>query len=113
MRINGTNLSFTRGDTESITITIKDIDEVQIPLVNGDTVYFTVKTNTDTTDIILQKVITSFTGGSAIIELTHADTKDLTVDSYVYDVQVTYADGTVTTIIKPSSLKIRSEVTYD
>lgn len=105
----------TRGDTESITLAIYDEDENLVPFsnANGDTVYFTVKSSTQTAIIDFQKIITSFTPeGEAIVEITPNDTKDLRYGHYVYDVQVN-KNGSVTTVIKPSKFVIQEEVTYE
>jgi len=42
MKVNGTDLAMIRGDSESITLSLKD-GEVVTSFVTGDTVYFTVK----------------------------------------------------------------------
>ena len=42
MKIQGTNISMTRGDSEAIKVTVKDTLGNVIPLVTGDTIYFTV-----------------------------------------------------------------------
>ena len=42
MKVNGTDLAMIRGDSESITLSLKD-GEAVISFVTGDTVYFTVK----------------------------------------------------------------------
>lgn len=113
MIINGTKLSMIRGDTESITISIKDTEGELIPLVIGDTVYFTMKKNMNNETKVIQKVITSFTDGSAIIDLLHDDTKNISFGEYYYDVQVTYENGTVRTVLGPDTFTILGEVTYE
>lgn len=113
MRVLGKTLAMTRGDSEAIKITLKNSVGVAVPLVDGDTVYFTVKTSTGETEKVMQKVVTSFVDGEAIITIAPADTKSLTVRSYVYDVQVTTSLGNVKTIITPSTFLIESEVTYE
>ena len=62
---------------------------------------------------LLQKVITEFPSGEALIEIAPEDTKKLDYATYSYDVQLTAKDGTVTTIIPPSDFKVLPEVTYE
>ena len=113
MDVSGTNLSMIRGDTEAISIAAEDGDGVAIPLVAGDTIYFTVKENTETDDKIIQKIVTEFTLGEALITLFPADTKDLEAGVFVYDIQWTKASGEVRTIVPPSQFALRGDVTYE
>ena len=108
MTVKGTNLAMTRGDSESITVIC-----TSDPFESGDTVTMTLRPDVDEA-IALQKVVTEFDGnGAAVIGIAPADTANLTMDmDYVYDIQVVRADGTVTTLIKPSRFTIEEEVTY-
>lgn len=106
MKVSGKNLSMTRGDTETLTVSIKDG-----AFASGDTVYFTVRPKV-CAPIVLQKIATTFTDGKAEFLIDPADTEGLPFGSYVYDIQWTQADGTVITIVKPSILAITEEVTY-
>ena len=63
-------------------------------------------------DISLQKIIAVFPNGEAVIPIYPEDTEPLEFGSYVYDIQVTRANGTVTTLIVPSAFKLTEEVTY-
>lgn len=102
----------TRGDTEVITIEMSD-ENGAIPFVTGDTVYFTIKIDANTATKVLQKTVTTFTNGKAVITLLPADTSSLAYGFYVYDIQFNRADGNVKTIVKPSTFKLAEEVTYD
>ena len=113
MKVDGTKITMTRGDSETISVSCKDILGTVVPLVTGDTVYFTIKRDIHDTNIILQKIITIFTDGKAIVVILPIDTKALEFISYIYDVQITKADGTVSTIIPPSKFIIGGEVTYE
>ena len=113
MKVNGTDLSMIRGDSESITLSLKDGDAA-IPFVTGETVYFTVKGSAIVDEIALQKIVTEFNeDGNCIIEIAPNDTKDLRFGSYVYDIQLNRIGGTVTTIIPCSEFAVLQEVTYD
>lgn len=95
-----------RGDTENITVEIADVI-----LDTGDTIYFTVKKSIYTNVKLLQKVITSFTNGKAIIGLDPADTNELEYGTYVYDIQWTKADESVITLVQ-SNITLLGEVTW-
>ena len=113
MIVEGTNISMIKGDTEVIEVSCRDIEGNPVPFENGDKVYLTVKTSTNTAEKILQKVVTDFIDGIACIEIQPKDTKELLCRAYVYDIQLTRADGSVKTIIPPSSFIVRGEVTYE
>ena len=99
------NITMTRGDSESLTVTCS------VPFANGDTVYFTVREDAES-EILLQKIITDFPDGAAVIPIYPEDTAALDFGDYVYDIQVTRAGGVVTTLIVPSRFKLNEEVTY-
>lgn len=113
MKVSGKNMTMTRGDSEVITIECFLEDGTKMPFLEGDIVYFTVKETIHDEEKVLQKIITEFTDGKAIINIEPEDTKSLLFKTYVYDVQLTRAEGTVTTVIPPSNFTIGGEVTYD
>lgn len=113
MRVSGQKMSMIRGDTESFTVSIQNEAGEKIALQNGDKIYFTVKTSPKVEEKILQKLIESFNDGNAEIFIEHNDTKDLPTGDYVYDIQWTKADESVTTIIPPNVFEIAEEVTYE
>lgn len=113
MIVKGTSLKMTRGDSEQLTVYREDSSGTQIDFETGDTVYFTVKTSIDTEVKTLQKTVTSFTDGKAIVNIAPEDTSSLAYGTYCYDVQVTEASGDVTTIITNSKFVLAGEVTYD
>jgi len=110
---DGTNARMRRGNSDSIEITGLD-------LVNGDTVYFTVKDSPYVAEKRIQKVITEFTElGNAVIPIRPEDTKNLNVRDYVYDIEVHFANGDVLTIVPPepslplSKFTLTTEATYE
>ena len=113
MEIQGTNISMIRGDSETIKVSCKDAQGVDVPLEDGDTLYFTVKKSTNTEEKILQKIVTEFTDGVALITIFPKDTRELKIGSYYYDIQLNRANGQVKTIIPPSRFIINAEVTYE
>ena len=111
MIYDGLNMSMFNGDDESFTFALEYDTGVAIPLVTGDSVVFTVRTSIDAGSTTLQKTITSFTAGEAVITIDAADTTSLTIMTYIYDIQVTYLDGSVKTRVPPSSFTILKGVT--
>jgi len=113
MKVVQNAISMVRGDTETITIKKTDINDNQVSFSDGDIIYFTIKKSIHDTNKILQKVVTTFIDGNALIEITHNDTKDIIYGTYLYDVQLTDKNGVVTTLIEPSRFYIQGEVTYE
>lgn len=114
MEVNGKNLTITRGDSESLTIRCLDkVTKDPIPFQTGDTIYFTVKTSTGTTIKSLQKVITSFSVGAAVVDILPADTQGLKGGTYVYDIQWNKQNGQVKSIVKTSKFIIDEDVTSE
>lgn len=113
MKVNGKKLKMVRGDSEAITVKLTNAAGELMPLVPGDTVFFTVKDSAYTEVKLLQVVVTEFEEGVALITIQPSDTKQLPFREYVYDVQVTFADGSVKTVIPMSSFVVAEEVTYD
>jgi hypothetical protein len=106
------DMYMTRGDSEGFTVYMTDADnnDVLIPFVQGDTVYFTVKISNSLTNAI-RKVITTFTQeGHAAIELDPADTATLKTLTYIYDVRTKKASGRVITLMHKANFEIESEV---
>lgn len=111
LRIKGNSIYLTRGDTAVFTLTVYypgSGKEEYVPQ-DGDVIYFTVRAEAkqkDETDYVIQKI---FDGGS--ITILPSDTKDLDYGDYVYDVQITTAEGVVNTIITESAFILEDEVT--
>lgn len=112
MIVEGTDIKMTRGDTECAYVAAKK-DGGHVPFIDGDILYFTVKTRADTVKKELQKVITEFPDGKALIVIEPEDTKNLQFKTYEYDLQLTDTEGRVITLIKPSKFIIDKEITYE
>ena len=103
-------------DTRKMTIIAKDTGDFTIGLKNylldeGDVVYFTVNTEVEKQNPLIQKVITEFVNHKAVIRLTSADT-DLPIGKYLYDIQINTADGRVDTVVGPFKFQVKGGVTY-
>lgn len=100
------NIKLTRGDTAKLKLTIMhDAEEYDY---SSDLVQFTVKRNTVTEDIVLQK---TFSGDT--ITILPTDTKDLYYSDLKYDVQIITPNNEVYTVIAPSLFEITEEVNFN
>lgn len=107
MIVSGTNLTMTRGDSECLEVTISGYE-----LQPGDKLEMTVRPYVGGR-VLLHKEITEFEDNAANIPIWSEDTQSLNFGTYVYDLQLTFAGGTVKTIVKPSRFTVAQEVTYD
>lgn len=105
--VSGTTITLTRGDTFEALVTItKKNGEVYIP-DEGDTVRFAMKaTYNDDEPLILKDIPIA----TMMLILTPDDTAELDFGKYVYDIQLTKADGRVDTFITKATLKLTEEV---
>lgn len=106
MIISGTNISMTRGDSESLTV------RCSVPFADGDMLFMTVRSDAES-PIEFQKTVTDFgPQGEAVIVIDHDDTEGMDFGDYLYDIQVTRESGTVTTLVKPAKFTLTEEITY-
>ena len=106
--IEGTKITLTRGDTLSVKLTLNDSEGNPYQPTEGDVIRFAMKKHYNDEECILVKNIPTDT---MILRIDSDDTKALPQPSeYVYDVQLTFADGTVCTFINKAKLKITEEV---
>lgn len=105
MRISGTDIYMTRGDTETISIMFHGYTPQP-----GDAVEMTVRRNVGSAAVIYKR-ITEFDDNKAVISIEPDDTTPLRFGQYVYDIQLTYG-GAIRTVITPSKFTIGEEVTY-
>lgn len=97
----------TRGDTYIAKISVSDSDdETYTPSMN-DTITFTVKRTYDDDEALILKTIPSDT---LVLYLEPNDTKPLDFGTYVYDIQIEFADGRVDTIIPRQLFVVAEEV---
>lgn len=106
-RIDDSNvITLTRGDTCAFDVEIKTDTGATYTPQEGDVITFTVKKDTKTADIIIQK-----TGSNIVIN--PADTRSLKYGSYLYDVTLTTISEAVYTIITPTEFIIAEEVNFE
>ena len=111
-------ISLTRGDTLRVQVEIYKDGEVYTPVL-GDSVRFALKhnkfTNKDrfgTNEFFDEEtlVVKPIPIDTLVLQLDPADTKDLGFGSYKYDIEITFADGTVDTFIANAGFKLMPEV---
>lgn len=105
-KISNNKITIIQGDTAFIALKLDDYK-----LIDGDTVYFTVKKDFDS-EITMQKIVTTFVDGVASIQLSKEDTKQ-DAGEYLYDIQCSLNDGRVDTVVPPSKFTIRGGITND
>lgn len=116
IKIEGTTIIMTRGDTliSEVAMIHPETGDPYTPQ-QGDSVRFAmknVKMNAKRTEyadaepLILRDISIS----DQILRLNPADTKPLGFGDYVYDIELTYADGTVDTFIESAPFVIKPEV---
>lgn len=109
-------ITLTRGDTLKCTIVLTDDEsgEAYVP-VEGDSIRFALKrdkmnskkTNYSDEEPLIRKNIPI---DSLFLQLDPEDTKSLPFGTYVYDIEITFTDGTVDTFITTKKFTLTPEV---
>ena len=100
--VSGTTITLTRGDTFVALISITKQDGTPYVPNDGDKVRFAMKAK--------PLVVKDIPIDTLTLTLHPEDTKGLSFGKYVYDIQLTKADGTVDTFITKATIKITEEV---
>lgn len=106
-KIAGSRITLTRGDTFKATVAMIQPDGEEYKPQEGDTVRFAMKKRYSDASVLLEKQIPNDT---LLLCLDPEDTKDLNFGSYVYDVELTYANGDVDTFIDRATIELTEEV---
>lgn len=102
-------IQLTRGDTARLFITIEnETIEEEYEVASTDILRLTVRKSVNDPAVAFQKCIT----GKTMFHIEPKDTKRLSFGSYVYDVELTTADGDVYTVVGPAPFELLKEVTY-
>ena len=114
LRVNGNNdIQLTRGDTARLSLTIQDeLTGDGYSPVAGDVIRLTIRKSVYATDKIMEKELELSEGDEINFTFAPEDTQALDYGTFVYDVELTTADGDVYTIITPSKFRLLEEVTY-
>lgn len=96
-----------RGDSGEFEIKLyrDEYGEEEYQLQEGDTLFFTVKKNTKTEEVLIQK-------SGPLVMIDPEDTADLPYGKYKYDVEFTFASGYVDTVVPPTLFSVKEEVTF-
>ena len=103
VNVNGRDITLTRGDTMRLQVTMTLNGDPYTP-VDGDTLRAAVKhpwLNPSQSDYVEREplIIKQIPTSTLLWELQPEDTKTLGFGPYDYDIQLTFADGTVDTFL--------------
>ena len=108
VNVHGNTIVMTRGDTVLLPLTITNKNGEQYEPIDGDSIRFALKKRYDDEDPLL---LIDIPIDTMILRIESEDTKSFDQpSSYVYDIQLTTADGIVDTIIPNGKLRIKEEV---
>ena len=108
--LTGPTIHLTRGDYAAFLIRIQDALGEPYTLQEGDILYFTVKKNTRTKEIIFQKTFSP--GDELLVEIENEDTQNEPYATYVYDCSLVREGTRPDTFIGPANFVITPEVTF-
>ena len=102
-------IHLTRGDTARFSIgrIVNTVTNTNYTPTPEDTVTMTIKKTVLDAAPCVQLIVP----GGEVIHIKPEDTKAMAFGKYVYDVQLTMADGDVYTIIPPTTFDLQKEVT--
>ena len=111
LKVKGTTVTHTRGDTADLLVTIRkeNAEGEKEPYTpeEGDVVRFALSDHyDDETPLILKEIPID----TMVLHLDPEDTKELPFGDYVYDTQLTTVDGDVYTFIERAQWKLTEEV---
>lgn len=107
LKINGTTITLTRGDTLRASLEILDAEGNTYTPSSGDTIRFAMKKSYSDSECLIEKQIPNDT---LLLSLDPEDTKDLAFGSYVYDIEITFESGAVDTFVDKATFRISEEV---
>ena len=107
-KIEGFKITLTKGDSFYTTVGMKNRDTGQTYTPQeGDVVRFGMKKNVRDVNCVIEKTIPNDT---LLLYLEPNDTQTLPTGNYVYDVELTYADGNKDTFINKEPFILVDEV---
>ena len=106
-KVRKNTIFLTRGDTFKAHLTINYPDGSEYTPKEGDSIRFALKENIEDEECLILRDIPIDT---MLLVLYPEDTKELEFGSYIYDIQLTKANGDVDTFITASKLKLTAEV---
>ena len=106
-RVRNNTIYLTRGDTFKAVISITYPDGSVYTPKEGDQIRFALKENIEDEECLIWRDVPIDT---MLLVIYPGDTKELEFGTYVYDIQLTKANGDVDTFITASKFKITAEV---
>ena len=106
-KVRKNTIFLTRGDTFKAHLTINYPDGSVYTPKEGDSIRFALKENIEDEECLILRDIPIDT---MLLVLYPEDTKELEFGNYVYDIQLTKANGDVDTFITASKFKLTAEV---
>ena len=107
LKIDGTTIKLTRGDSMYTEVAMIKSDGTPYEPQVGDVIRFGLKKSAKDTECLIQKVISN---DDLILHLEPNDTKPFAFGKYVYDVEITFANGDVDTFINNQPFNLVDEV---
>lgn len=108
LKISGTTITLTRGDSAKIAMDLEYKDGSPYIPEDGDAIRFALKKTYS--DILPPLLLINIPTDMLILYIPAADSKQLAYGQYVYDIQLTTAGGDVDTFIDKSTFIITEEV---
>lgn len=105
--VKKTTITMTRGDTLKLTVNLMDASGAPYIPQEGDAMRFACKKDYSDTEVLIEKDIPMDT---MLLHLEPSDTKPLDFGDYVYDMQITFANGDVDTFIDKAIFRLTEEV---
>ena len=106
-KVENNTITLTRGDSFYSEIEIKNPDKSDYTPQEGDSIRFALKKHyTDPEPLIVKNIPTD----SLLLALEPDDTKELPFGRYVYDIELTKANGDVDTFIYEEVFELAKEV---
>lgn len=106
-KVRNNTIFLTRGDTFKAKITITYPSGAVYTPKEGDSIRFALKEDVEDKECLILRDIPIDT---MLLVINPEDTKELEFGSYVYDLQLTKANGDVDTFITASKFKLTAEV---
>ena len=107
IKVDGTSISFVRGDSATIMV---GTDKYSFR--DGDLVEMTCRRAAEDPEVSFHIETDEFINGKAYLKIKPEDTHYMTPGKYRYDIQLTTAAGDVITIVEDSVLQLRKDVTW-
>lgn len=106
LKIDGTTIKLTRGDSMYAELSLTRNGETYTPQ-SGDVIRFGIKKTVADTECIIAKVIPNDT---LVLHLDPSDTENFDFGKYIYDIEITFANGDVDTFINNADFNLVAEV---